>query len=257
MDLWDELKLQDGQAYFWKLAEVRLDILKDKNKLHYALSAVEKEETPVWHGFEKTEYNADLNWKRCIINEKDNLVRILPSMPTRPIVVRPETQLTILPGCNARFFVSIPIWYTFIVGNNQAAWEIPSVQLSNTWFGDPFSGLFCFALRSNAKTEYILDKLRKNIATCSILIENNSTDNFEFSRLCIHTEYLNIYQSKNTLWTNEIKVILEGEDQRSNFEITETAPKLEKNMKLLQTRREEPSKHLTKKMLSDFKFVKG
>lgn len=258
MELWDELKLQDNQAFSWKLAELRLDILKDKNKLHYAVSTSDEEEqSPSWHGFQKAEYDPDLNWKRCIINEKDYLVRILPSMPTRPIVVRPETPLIVLPGSSARFFVSIPVWYSFLVGKDQIAWEIPSLALSNTWFGDPLSGVFCYALRSSAKTEYTLDKLRKNIASCSILVENNSLANFEFNRLCIHTEFLNIYQSRNTLWTNEIKVILEGENQRSSFEIIETAPKFEKNMKLLQTRREEPSKHLTKKMFSDFKFMKG
>lgn len=263
MDFWKPVKIQDNNCYYAKLGPLRIWLRKERNEMRISESRLSAEEmlNEGWEQEVESLHPAEEPdkgpWKRWIVEEKENKIKLLPVMPDRPVVVRPGSQIRILPNCKTLFFVSIPVWLRVVFGEEGVLTDLPTLILSNSWFGDPLSGELSYAVKSRAITNLEERKDKVYSAVCPITIENQSPHNFMFQRLSVHTEFLGIYAGKKNLWTNQIDVKLEGEEQKSIIDISENAPVIEKVIEQLSTAREVPSKKFYRKIFSDLPFVKG
>ncbi len=169
---------------------------------------------------------ADLSWGRWVVGQETSQVQFIPAMPDRPIVVRPAYPLRVPTRKNAVFFMSIPIWIRVVVRPPEGSilCEIPSLVLSNTWFGDPTSGELCYALRTRALRS--LDEIedRPYVATCPISVQNHAPAELNFERLCVQVQHLNVYRARTRLWTNELEVRFQGEEHSSQITIGKQPP---------------------------------
>ena len=174
--------------------------------------------------------NESLNWKRWIVGNNNNSISILPIMPDRPVVVRPDVPVKIPEGNEVLFFVSIPTWAKIVVNNPKESTlcQEPSVMLSNTWFGDPMSGELCYSLRTTARRQIIKTNPKPHSAVCPVCIRNTGKSQLDVDRLCIHVDYLNIYRGAKRLWTNEVSINFRGEDIASKIEYIQKDPNYEK-----------------------------
>ncbi len=109
----------------------------------------EEEDTIIAQHGEKPE---NLTWNRYIYKSELNIIRFVPYLPDRPVVVDPESPIRILPDNSALFFVSIPSWIRIFTGTQEKIMllEVPAEVLSNTWFGDPMEGELCYSLKTLA-----------------------------------------------------------------------------------------------------------
>jgi hypothetical protein len=263
MEFWNAVTIRDNIYYQARLGPLQIFIVKQGNELKISESRLsgedlssenwESEVSPIQPG----DALESEGWKRWIVSAENFSLQFSPMMPNRPVIVRPESQIQLLPGGKTRFYVSIPLWLRIMTGDKQVLTEIPTLILSNIWFGDQIAGELCYAIKSQAMTNFEKRKMKVYTAVCPILIENQSEKSFIFQRLSIHTEYLGVFLGTKHLWTNQIEVKLEGEEQKSVIDISENAPGIEKIKEKLSDAREVPSKKFYRKVFSELPFIRG
>lgn len=168
----------------------------------------------------------DLNFSRWVVGSDLSTVQFIPAMPDRSIVVRPAAALKVPAGRDALFFTSIPVWIRVTAGSPEGITlcELPSLILSNTWFGEPTAGELCYALRTRAVRTLEEIETRAYSAVCPITVRNRAPKELSFERLCVQVEHLSVYQGPDRLWTNELEVRFQGEEQSSQITIGREAP---------------------------------
>jgi len=165
----------------------------------------------------------DAAWRRWVVGRDPGEFRLLPVMPDRPVVARPDTPIEILPGQEAVFFVSIPVFVRVVAGEGKGATvcEEPTVILSNTWFGEPVGGELCYSLQTRARREASDGDALVHRAVCAIRASNASAEPLSFERLCIRAPHLKTFDSESQLWTNGVRVTFRGEDHGSHVDYDE------------------------------------
>ena len=152
-----------------------------------------------------------------------------PALPDRPVVIRPDRALTLLPGQSTVFFLRIPAWFRLATPGARPAriFEEPLASLTRTWFGDPVTGELCWGLAT--RLHHSLDSVHPSAdhAVCPLMIENDSDTDLEFQKICIHVENLNVFRGSRHLWTNSLHAVFKGPDQVTQIEIVHTPPGFE------------------------------
>jgi len=168
----------------------------------------------------------DLSFSRWVVGGDLSTVRFIPAMPDRSVVVRPAVPLKVPAGRDALFFTSIPVWVRVTAGSPEGITlcELPSLVLSNTWFGEPTAGELCYALRTRAMRTLEEIETRAYSAICPITVRNRAPKELNFERLCVRVEHLSVYQGSDRLWTNELEVRFQGEEHSSQVTIGREAP---------------------------------
>lgn len=182
---------------------------------------------------------ADHDWTRWILDDGIQSVHFRPQLPDRPLIVRPEMPVCLMPKQSVQFFVGIPIWLAITFGSrHEKAIEVPSMTLSNSWFGQLSEGELCYAVKTTAKLhqESLLPSMQHVIFP--IEIRNLSNENLKFERLCLRPQYLNIFQGKTRLWTSKGRVSYRGEDSWSRIVYSSKAPEFDDAKQLLGQARE-------------------
>jgi hypothetical protein len=196
------------------------------------------------------------DWSRLICGDLSNRFRLVPLLPDRPVVVGSSTVLKVLPDCSARFFVMIPLWLCLEVGalNTTTLMEIPSVVLSNTWFGGLTNGELCYSLKTTA--HMTLDGVAHppHVLVCPVYLNNTAGTALDFQKLCIHVEHLKVYGSERRLWTNEVSITYEGVNLLSSIKYSDTAPAFEENCRLISRERLPAEKSIFKKSFSFLRY---
>lgn len=167
----------------------------------------------------------DVAWSRYV-TVKDDAVEVKPALPDRPVVVRPESPIVILPGRWGRFYFHVPIWARLLStarGTTQLMEEMPTHRLQSTWFGDPVEGELCYALESRLTRELLPDD-DESFAVCEVTVQNQSKERLRFERICVHVESMRLFEATGQLWTNELKVTFTGADQISDLTFRSDPP---------------------------------
>jgi hypothetical protein len=161
-------------------------------------------------------------------------------LPDRPLVVRPDRALTILPGQSTIFFLELPVWFRLSATGHQPAriFEEPLSALTRTWFGDPVTGELCWGLAT--RLHHALDSVIASayIAVCPLMIENSSETDLAFEKICIHAENLSIFLGDHRLWTNSLHAVFMGPEQSTQMEIVHTPPEFEPGLRLVSEARQ-------------------
>ena len=200
-----------------------------------------------------------MDWSRWIIGENLGTVQLTPLTPNRALVVRPEVPLSIPTNKEALFFVSFPIWVriTIFTSKQLNLCEIPSIVLSNTWFGDPTYGELCYSLRSRARRQITDADPQPHRAICPVRIRNAALTQLDVQRFSVRVEHLRIYYGPKQLWTNEIGITFKGEGEVSQVNYVEASPNFEPVQEVLSKARTPLKKPILKRSLSNFGLFTG
>ena len=115
---------------------------------------------------------------------------------------------------------------------------MPTVPLSNSWFGSFTEGELCYALKTTAKLDRKDLLLHAHRAIFPLEIRNTSNETLNFERLCLRAQYLNIFQGKLRLWTSKGRVSYRGEENWSRIVYARSAPEFDQASSLLGSARE-------------------
>lgn len=225
MDVWKPSRIDKGQCLHWQVGPLRLWVQRTDVEWQLAFERKPEEEDGLAAGV-PSEITAELDWKRWAAGEESNVVQIVPVMPDRPLIVRPESPLKIPEGNHALFYVTVPVWVRVTVGEAQqvSLCEEPTAILSHSWFGEPIAGELCYSLRTTARRTLETLGNRPNRAICPVHIKNDATGQLDFQRLCVRVSHLNCYAGKEHLWTSEVDVAYKGEEQLAQIDYSEGPP---------------------------------
>jgi hypothetical protein len=195
-----------------------------------------------------------LPWSRWVVDKETHQVRLTPCLPNRPVVVRTESPVKISVGKDAVFYVSFPIWLKVEAGDDEliALCDVPSAVRSNTWFGDTMAGELCYSLITRARRQIEDADHPVYKALCPVRILNASGDRLDVERFCLHVEHLSLFQGTSLLWTNEVTITFQGEDQISKIDYARQKPKLDAGLQLMTAPRTPLKDTLLKRSLGSF-----
>lgn len=257
-DIWERFKVEDEEYHFKQIGPLKLWI---RNKNSEWLIAIEKdlEDKDNVVSDILCEENSDIVWNRFVTNSKGKSAHLTPVALDRAVVVKPESELKILSGSEALFYVLMPLNVKVSVGTKKEVLltEISTQTLSNTWFGEPHNGMLCYSLKTSARRSIDDLKPKPHQVICPVYIKNSSPNDLIFTRLCIRTEYLSIYKGVSWLWTNKVHFNFRGSNHASKITYNSTIPDFEEMMGVIGIHRSKPTKDFSFKSFDTFKRFTG
>lgn len=222
MGIWHETTVEKGTVCQWQIGPLDVWVQHQGDEWQIATGkahtpdAGEERLTSAVHTVDAP---AGLEWRRWVVSDPADAVRLKPAMPDRPVVVRPEYPIRLPPKQQALFYLSIPVWVQVTVNDGKLVLcEQPSMPLSNIWFGDYASGELCYSLKTRARRDVDADHLHPHRAICPVSVSNRAQTELDFQRLCIRVSHLRIEERGDRLWTNQVNVTFRGEDQASRID---------------------------------------
>jgi len=154
------------------------------------------------------------SWSRWPLIDTPREVEFTPALPDRSVVVKPDFPLRLTPAQTARVFVRIPLWITLrvIAEAPTTLATLPTMLLSNTWFGSFTGGELCYWVSSSARRQFVSDPAKPHLVICPVRILNDSGEELRFEKLCLRVETLGLYRATDGQhWTDETEVRFKGE----------------------------------------------
>ena len=243
-DIWKFFELAEGETIRWDVGSFCFYAGRIQNDWF------------LWHNWRegsqsvdiqirKESLTHDIDYDRWAFKTPKHRILISPTMPDRPMVVRPVTPLGIPPESEVHFFINIPSRIKVSIGDernfNELA-EFSSQILSNTWFGDNFTGILCYSNKSYIRREKQELDVIPNQIICPFKIKNKGGEILKVERICLNVKYLSIYAGQQRLWSNEVTAIFRGHGKETQLEYANSAPKDATNPLLLTKAAEKPER---------------
>lgn len=256
MDTWQSATITPGAVYQARIGPLALWFRYVDGEVQVVQTYEPETSDSELHGLEACPDGVPggLTWSRWIADRDAHHVRLSACLPDRAVVVRTESPVKILPGKEALFYVSMPIWVKLLVGKAQGTelCDVPSAVRSNTWFGDSMEGELCYSLVTRARRHMEEADLPAHKAYCPVKIKNASDERLDIERFCVRVEHLSLFQSNGMLWTNEVAISFQGEGRVSKVDYSRHKPKLDADVRLLTPPRTPLKETMMKRSVGSF-----
>ena len=230
-DRWGPLEIPAGECLRWDIGGVTLwvRVIEDEWLIAHSYHDTSRTDTVGAHldpdGMPAD--SSELSWTRFVTVRNDG-VYAQPVLPDRPVVIRPQSPIVLLPGRWGRFFFSVPLWVRFVSqlgGHAATAVEIPTQNLSSTWFGDMETGELCYSADSRLLRAMPETDSDEAYARCEVEIRNGSRERLQFERICVHVEHMHLYAADGKFWSDQVRVVFKGAEQVSQLSYVPGPPK--------------------------------
>lgn len=253
---WGEHEISDKKMCSFAIGDVQFWCKKLKNEIQLAYSRKSSGEQALARSENPPE---NVTWSRWALKKEHPKIRISPIFPDRPIVVKPESALKISLNAQAKIFVRVPIWIKIELTNREATvlFELPTVTLSNTWFGNFADGELCYWISSGARPEIEPDPSRPYLAICPIALINNSERDLLVDKICLRVSNLSLFFDETQLWADEAKITYKGEEAISQIDFTGKTPSKAPQAKLISAPRIPVKKGIVAQTFASIKDFSG
>lgn len=166
------------------------------------------------------------DWVRWPVAGGSGEVELRPAFPSRTVVVEPELSFRLVPGASARVYVRVPLWARVEAGGDptQQLTEIPSVVLSDTWWGSVTEGELCHWLRTTARREVGPEVFRPHVAVCPLQLSNRSEEELPVEKIAVRTAHLSLFADDGRFWADETRVRYRGPEHGSDIDVSGERP---------------------------------
>ncbi|MFW6192195.1 MAG: DUF432 domain-containing protein [Gemmatimonadota bacterium] len=165
-------------------------------------------------------------WVRWPVPEGTERIALSPAFPPRTLVAEPEHSFHLLPRARARIYVRVPLWVRveMISTDRQALVELPSVLLSDTWWGSPTEGELSYWLQTTARRGVPPEVFEPHLAVCPLDLSNPSDDELTVERIALRVAYLSVFSDEGRLWSDETRLRYQGSDEGSRIDVSGRPP---------------------------------
>ena len=165
-------------------------------------------------------------WMRMALPGEFDEYRIKPVMPDRPVIIDTEHSYSFVSQTRTRVFSRVPVWVRITPESREdlVIAEIPTVVLSETWFGGFTEGELSYAVSSTARRILTEDLLEPHLVVCPMEIRNNSDSELKFEKVCLRVDRLSIFASGDALWSDETVINYQGTDSGTDTEMKGACP---------------------------------
>lgn len=168
-------------------------------------------------------------WSRWALPAGCGTLRITPAFPDRPLVVKPEHAFTLVRRASARIYMRVPVWVRIEVverdGRRGLLTEIPTVILSETWWGDFRDGELAYWLVTKGRTKMTDELFLPHLVISAVQMDNLSDDDLAVEKHILRTEHLSIYQKAGHLWAEEVRIEYRGEVEGTEIHMDDRPPR--------------------------------
>ncbi len=201
----------------------------------------------------------DTSWRRWALRAAVRELRLMPALPDRPIVVCPDHAFHVGVEARTRVYVRVPLWIRVEdeIQGERPLIEIPTVRLSNIWFGGLMDGELCYYISSAARRQMTPDLVHADLAVCPVQINNISGEDLDVQKICLRVINLSLFCEGGHFWADESLVNFKGKDFGSVFDATGRAPDEKKNARLVMPPRISGRKGFVTRMFSSFRELAG
>ncbi len=222
------MKLPLGRTLHWQLGQLSLWLERSAEEILLAFDRNDKEEDRLVVARLEAKPQ-DLEWQRFAVGEGLDRITFRPLLSERPMIVRPESAITVPPGMSSDYYARVPLWIGLEMarpGDDPVALvEIPTVVLSNTWFGeDTMSGRLCYAMRTTARRTLQDVAARHHRAICPFQVRNVSKEPLVCERFSMDVQHLALHELDNLLWTPTVVITHRGSEAGQEVEFSQQTP---------------------------------
>jgi hypothetical protein len=231
---WGETDFKVGDCRYWRIGPLGFWVRRAELEWQVAEERYDDEALVV--AAKKPAPPQGAAWTRWASGAVNPPVRIRPITPDRPMVVRPAQPFRILKGGTARIYIRIPVWVRIelaVEDDPLPLMDIPTVQLSNTWFGSVFEGDLCYWTETSARRRYQNVEPRPHLAVTPMFIHNQVEAELPLEKLCLQTAGLGLYSSGGELWTSEVRVTNTGPGAPERIEVSSGPPEEARDAELI------------------------
>lgn len=211
-------------VHHWHIGALRSWVLREENEWRIAweaerdpLDTAHHHEGPVARDAARFAWDTLPNgytMHRYSMQQTTSDVTLHPVLADRALIVRPEHAISIVPGASITLFVSTPLWVRVSAdGGTRALVEMPTVRLSDTWFGaSTRTGELCYAARTIGRLKLDAVPQRMHRAITPVHIRNQARDTLLLERVQVPAPHLALYQTDTaTLWTQALTLEREAD----------------------------------------------
>lgn len=209
--IWGVTDVAVGEEQAFRLGDLEVTLRREPKELwiRHVYGDVESSEQDVW-----------TRWS----SSSGDRYELRPTLPNRSIVVSPEHPFVLGPRAQSPIFVRVPLFarLTQVEGHEPAVVmaELPSVVLSDTWWGDFIEGDLAYWVPTRARREVTPDVFQEHLAVCPFVLENQSTEPLTVDRFAVRVAYLTLFGRGREIWTDEVHVRYQGVEDGSEIEYT-------------------------------------
>ncbi|MHB1191506.1 MAG: hypothetical protein ACYC6F_00545 [Longimicrobiales bacterium] len=172
---------------------------------------------------------ADAQWGRWALPEGQRHLHLSPVFPDRPLVVKPEHAFSLMRRARARVYVCVPAWVRVELmdrpgGRRVLLTEIPTVLLSETWWGDVLDGELAYWLTTQGHRKLSEELFDAHLVISAVQMDNLSDDDLQVEKLSLRVDHLSVYEKDGWLWAEEVRVEYHGEDEGTEIHMDDNAP---------------------------------
>jgi hypothetical protein len=174
-----------------------------------------------------------LDWNATLFAEAPREFLLKPTVPDRSVVVKPTYPVRIPVGESGTFFVLLPLFVRILVAAGKREQEIgvvPSRLLSDTWFGLPTDGEFCYSLPFPAERDIERLQPLPHHIVCPVEIRNQSSEDLKFEKLCFRPQYAAILCGDRHLWSTPVRILHEGHFKGATIRYLDHPPEFERDL---------------------------
>ncbi len=152
---------------------------------------------------EDPELPDDVELRRYLFSTGGRTLRVIPRVPDRPFVTRPEMPVIIPAGEQATLYMACPLWIELCAGDPlKLLGAVPVWRASTTWFGeDTLEGTLCYATRTRARLDPTGLRRGPRVTT-AVSVSNEHREPLRLERLALPLPEMSVFRGDDgRLWT--------------------------------------------------------
>ncbi|MEX0327046.1 MAG: DUF432 domain-containing protein [Puniceicoccaceae bacterium] len=174
-----------------------------------------------------------LDWSNLLFHEAPREFCLRPTVPDRPVVVKPAHPVTIPRGESGQFFVQVPVFLQVMILSGRKEVELGTIStqtLSDTWFGIVTEGDLCYTVPIPAGMDFEELEPHAHHIVFPVEVENHSDERLVVEKLCLRTAYATLYSGVEHLWGSTVKIRHEGGFKGTTIHYSSEVPDYEKSL---------------------------
>jgi len=223
---WREWTLEPGTGAAWEIGPLTLDVFRAPGEwiVGQRRDAGASSGSP-WN-FEPTAARpTDGELERFLAAGTGERLKLTPRVADRSVVARPRVPFHLLPGEEAKIYVSSPIWIE-LSASGRTLIEVPAYRLSDTWFGpNTREGEVAYSLETYARASLEEVVHVSHRVVTPVVLRNRSKEQLVLERMNLPVPYLSVFASATgELWTERVTLASRSDDEMAVLDAGAKAP---------------------------------
>jgi len=240
---WSELTIPHGRAVRIRLGPLVVTVARLENEWRVTREVLQGNDSDVLiqENVVIEEPAPKANVTRYATASKTERFRIVPVLPDRSVLTRPDHPISILPRTEVRLYVGSPLWIRLLQGADDPLGELPASPPKEAWVGSSTGGgELCYATRTYGRLRLDDMALRPHRVMTSVAINNGSGEPFVCDHVSLPVRRLSVFaSSEGRLWTEPISLDRSADEEFAKLDVSSGPPEEAHGATLLSGPRDE------------------